>query len=91
MHYTEVSKADVLLNFCLAGAQQNPYAHNNYDSQDVSHWIIPMVERLMVLYLGLYTKKYTISNMPEIFHLSLYDLVERLRKGLFCLPLVISA
>ncbi|PTB49791.1 hypothetical protein M431DRAFT_96751, partial [Trichoderma harzianum CBS 226.95] len=57
MHYKETSKPDVLCNFRLIGAWQNPYADKSYDGQDPTRWIAPMVEGLMMAYLGLYTEK----------------------------------
>ncbi|KAH0529021.1 hypothetical protein TsFJ059_003823 [Trichoderma semiorbis] len=74
MHYTEVSQPNVLTNFRLLGVWQNPHANKSYEGQDNGRWIAPMVEGLIMAYLGLYTKANKPSIMPWIFSPSSYEL-----------------
>ncbi|KAL7789673.1 hypothetical protein V8C43DRAFT_323325 [Trichoderma afarasin] len=82
MHYRETSKPDVLLNLRMLGVWQNPYADDSYDGQDVARWIAPMVEGLMMVYLGLYTEKNIAKSHPEIFTPSSFVLKNRIRRGI---------
>jgi hypothetical protein len=81
-HYREVVKADVVPNFRMLGVWQNPHADGSFDGQDVALWIAPMVEGLMMVYLGLYTEKHMMKDLPAIFTLPSYDLVNRIRHGI---------
>ncbi|KAM0254383.1 hypothetical protein ACHAQJ_006852 [Trichoderma viride] len=82
-HYAEISKPDVLCNFRLLGVWNNPYVDDTHDGQDVSRWIAPMVEGLMMVYLGLYTIKNTLASRNELFTASSYRLTDHIRNGLF--------
>lgn len=79
MHYSETSKRNVVCNFRMLGVWENPYVNAGFDGQNVSTWIAPMVEGLIMVYLGMYTEKNKPKGLSRLFPSASYDLVKRVR------------
>ncbi|KAK1243968.1 hypothetical protein MKX08_002106 [Trichoderma sp. CBMAI-0020] len=82
LHYGEITQADVVPNFRMFGVWQNPYADGSLDEQNTAAWVAPMVEGMMIVYLGLYTKKHLVKDLRAIFPLASYGLVNQLRAAI---------
>lgn len=82
LHHAEIMKPDVLCNVRLVGVWQNPFADGrSHVDQDLARWVPPMVEGLIVAYLGLYTEANKSASLPLLFTDASYALIRRIRSG----------